>query len=53
MKPDSLFWCLKIATVYLHMINKINLKKGGGLGGEERKENRKLSGYITCERTNP
>jgi hypothetical protein len=29
-RPDSLLWCLKTATVYLHIINKINLflKKG-------------------------
>jgi hypothetical protein len=24
-RPDSLFWYLKTATVYLHIINKINL----------------------------
>jgi hypothetical protein len=24
-RPDSLFWCLKTATVNLHKINKINL----------------------------
>jgi hypothetical protein len=29
-RPDSLFWCLKRATVYLHRINKINLKKNDG-----------------------
>ena len=27
MRSDSLFWYLKTATVYLHIINKINLKK--------------------------
>jgi hypothetical protein len=25
-RPDSLFWCLKTAIVYLHIKNKINLK---------------------------
>jgi hypothetical protein len=24
-RPDSLLWCVKTATVYLHIINKINL----------------------------
>jgi hypothetical protein len=36
-RPDSLFWYLKTATVYLHIINKINLKKK-----KERKNVRKL-----------
>jgi hypothetical protein len=26
-RPDSLLWYVKTATVYLHIINKINLKK--------------------------
>ena len=26
-RPDSLFWCLKTSTVYLHIINKIVLKQ--------------------------
>jgi hypothetical protein len=26
-RSDSLYWCLKTATVYLHIINTVNLKK--------------------------
>jgi hypothetical protein len=37
-RPDSLFWCLKIATVYLHVINKILKKKKKKEPAEAEKE---------------